>query len=93
MSTKIQCVFRCDSKGTESYPGAGASVTFSPRYSDEKGNRFLNEYADATPGGALSLYVNKPAVLAAFEVGAYYDIVLSKRDAPVAEDPAPAPAV
>ena len=84
---KIQCVFRCDSKGEESYPGAGASVTFSPRYSDEKGNRFLNDYAQATPGGALSLYVNNPGALAAFEVGAYYDIVLSQRETPAA-DPA-----
>lgn len=89
----IKCVFRCDSKGVEPFPGAGAQVTLSPRYSDDNGNRFLNDYATATPSGSLSMYVNNPPALAAFEVGAYYDIALIKRDAPVAEDATPAPTV
>jgi hypothetical protein len=57
-------------------------VHLSPRYADDQGNRFLNDFARYTPSGEMRLTIDNPPAAEQFEEGAFYDLVITRRAKP-----------
>lgn len=82
MPKSVQAVFHCHAKTEPTHAGGPVQAKLAPRYGDEKGNRFLNDFAKGTPSGELTLWIDNPSAAEAFEVGGYYDLVIARRESP-----------
>lgn len=78
----VKCVFQCLSKSEPGCEDGPVQVVLEPRYGDPKGNKFINDFSRYTPCGRFEMTVDNPPAATQFEVGAYYEITLSKHELP-----------
>lgn len=78
----VKCVMQCLSKTEPAYPEGPVQVVLQPMYSDDKGNRFLNDFARYTPCGRVELTIDNQSATDQFQVGQYYDLVFTERPTP-----------
>ncbi len=68
----VNAVLKCTMK-------KGTQIVLEAMYSDDKGERILQGFAQSTPFARLEMTVDNPAAADQFEAGAFYELVFSPR--------------